>query len=96
VLADSGVEDKRLLVYEAEFPSILKVMGREGDTLSDIMAFHAPRLGASKRPLYFRRRRAVQSSPSRSRSSIPGDEIRRVRPGLLNRNWISRSVSAAP
>ena len=37
VLADSGVEDKRLLVCEAEFASILKVMGREGNTLSDII-----------------------------------------------------------
>jgi len=37
VLADSGVEDKRLLVYEAEFASILKVMSREGNTLSDII-----------------------------------------------------------
>jgi len=34
ILADPGVSDKRLTVFEAEFASILKVMGREGSTLS--------------------------------------------------------------
>jgi hypothetical protein len=34
VLADEGVEDKRLMVVESEFASILKVMSREGNTLS--------------------------------------------------------------
>lgn len=34
VIADHGVEDKRLLVVEAEFASVLKVCDREGNTLS--------------------------------------------------------------
>jgi hypothetical protein len=34
---DSGVTDKRLLVYEPEFSSVLKVMGREGNNLSDVI-----------------------------------------------------------
>ncbi len=34
---DEGVEDKRLLLIEAEFASMLKVMGREGNTLSPIV-----------------------------------------------------------
>jgi hypothetical protein len=34
VLVDEGVEDKRLMVVESEFASILKVMAREGNTLS--------------------------------------------------------------
>ncbi len=35
--ADEGVHDKRLLVYEAEFASVLKVLRREGNTLSAIL-----------------------------------------------------------
>jgi hypothetical protein len=34
---DAGVNDKRLLVYEPEFSSVLKVMGREGSNLSDVI-----------------------------------------------------------
>lgn len=34
---DPGEEDKRLLVYEPEFATVLKVMGREGNTLSDVI-----------------------------------------------------------
>lgn len=34
VIADEGVEDKRALILEAEFASVLRVMGREGNTLS--------------------------------------------------------------
>jgi len=34
---DPGVTDKRLLLVEAEFASTLKVMGREGNTLSGII-----------------------------------------------------------
>lgn len=34
---DPGVEDKRLLVIEEEFSSLLKVMAREGNTLSSII-----------------------------------------------------------
>lgn len=34
---DQGVEDKRLLVQEAEFASVLKVIAREGNTLSPIV-----------------------------------------------------------
>ena len=37
VLADSGVEDKRLLVQEAEFSSVLRVARRDGSTLSEII-----------------------------------------------------------
>jgi hypothetical protein len=37
VVLDSGVEDKRLLVLEAELASVLKVMSREGNTLSPII-----------------------------------------------------------
>jgi hypothetical protein len=34
VLVDEGVEDKRLMVVEGEFASVLRVMQREGNTLS--------------------------------------------------------------
>lgn len=34
VIADPGVEDKRLIVYEPEFASVLRVLEREGNTLS--------------------------------------------------------------
>jgi hypothetical protein len=34
---DYGVEDKRLLVVEAEFAKVLKVMSREGSTLSPVI-----------------------------------------------------------
>src|SRR5207245_7846303 len=34
VVSDAGVEDKRLLVIEAEFASTLRVLSREGNTLS--------------------------------------------------------------
>jgi hypothetical protein len=34
VIADHGVEDKRLLVLETEFASVLRIMNREGNTLS--------------------------------------------------------------
>lgn len=34
---DPGEADKRLLVYEPEFATVLKVMGREGNTLSDVI-----------------------------------------------------------
>ncbi|MDQ2744599.1 MAG: bifunctional DNA primase/polymerase [Chloroflexota bacterium] len=37
VLVDAGVEDKRLLVLEPEFSRVLKVMGREGNTLSAVI-----------------------------------------------------------
>jgi hypothetical protein len=37
VIADHGVEDKRLLVMEAEFASVLKVCDRAGNTLSPIL-----------------------------------------------------------
>jgi hypothetical protein len=35
VLADAGVVDKRLLAVEPEFSSVLRVAGREGNTLSE-------------------------------------------------------------
>jgi hypothetical protein len=37
VIEDPGVTDKRLLVIEPEFASTLKVLGREGNTLSALM-----------------------------------------------------------
>lgn len=37
VLVDKGVEDKRLLVVEAEFASTLQVIRREGNTLSPLV-----------------------------------------------------------
>jgi hypothetical protein len=37
VLADAGVDDKRLMVLESEFGSVLKVIGRERNTLSAII-----------------------------------------------------------
>jgi Protein of unknown function (DUF3987) len=37
VETDPGVQDKRLLVYEAEFSSLLKVASREGNILSEIL-----------------------------------------------------------
>ena len=37
VIADHGVEDKRLLVTESELASTLRVLGREGNTLSAII-----------------------------------------------------------
>jgi hypothetical protein len=37
VIADHGVEDKRLLDLETEFASVLRIIGREGNTLSATM-----------------------------------------------------------
>jgi hypothetical protein len=37
VVVDQGVRDKRLLVLEAEFASTLRVLGRDGNTLSAII-----------------------------------------------------------
>ena len=37
VMADPGVEDKRLLVYESELASTLRVLGRDGNTLSPLI-----------------------------------------------------------
>jgi hypothetical protein len=37
VIADEGVEDKRAFILEAEFSSVLRVMAREGNTLSAII-----------------------------------------------------------
>src|SRR5215211_4957869 len=37
IVMDPGVEDKRLLVLEAEFAGVLKVMSREGNTLSPVI-----------------------------------------------------------
>jgi hypothetical protein len=36
VIADKGVADKRLLVIEPEFASVLRVAGRDGNTLSTV------------------------------------------------------------
>lgn len=37
VITDKGVEDKRLLVFEGEFASVLRAQGREGNTLSMVI-----------------------------------------------------------
>lgn len=37
VVVDEGVADKRLLVYESEFASVLRRMVREGNTLSEVI-----------------------------------------------------------
>jgi hypothetical protein len=37
VIADRGVDDKRLLVFEGEFASVLRAQGREGNTLSMVI-----------------------------------------------------------
>lgn len=37
VVVDKGVEDKRLLVFESEFASVLRAQGREGNTLSMVI-----------------------------------------------------------
>ncbi|HSS18346.1 MAG TPA: hypothetical protein VLQ29_15470 [Candidatus Dormibacteraeota bacterium] len=37
VVTDHGVDDKRLLVIESEFANVLKVMTREGNTLSPVI-----------------------------------------------------------
>jgi hypothetical protein len=37
VVTDEGVSDKRLLVFEGEFASVLRVCGRDGNTLSAII-----------------------------------------------------------
>jgi hypothetical protein len=37
VIEDYGIEDKRLMVIEPEFESVLRVLSREGNTLSSIM-----------------------------------------------------------
>ena len=37
VIADNGVSDKRLLIYEGEFVQVLRVQGREGNTLSSFI-----------------------------------------------------------
>jgi len=36
-VVDAGVDDKRLLVFEGEFAQVLKVMGRDGNTLSPVI-----------------------------------------------------------
>jgi hypothetical protein len=37
IIEDEGVSDKRLLIVEGEFASVLKVMSREGNTLSPVI-----------------------------------------------------------
>ncbi len=37
IIEDAGVEDKRLLCVESEFASVLKVISREGNTLSPVI-----------------------------------------------------------
>jgi hypothetical protein len=37
VIADAGIDDKRLPVAEGEFANVLKVMAREGNTLSPVL-----------------------------------------------------------
>lgn len=46
IIADDGVKDKRLFVIEPEFASVLKVAGRDGNTLSAVIrqAWYSGRL----------------------------------------------------
>ncbi len=37
VIVDHGIDDKRLLVLEPEFASVLRIMGRQGNTLSPLI-----------------------------------------------------------
>jgi phage/plasmid primase-like uncharacterized protein len=37
ICADSGVEDKRLFLVQSEFGAVLRVMGREGNSLSGVL-----------------------------------------------------------
>lgn len=37
VIADAGIDDKRLIVVESEFANVLKVISREGNTLSPVI-----------------------------------------------------------
>src|SRR5262249_5987209 len=37
VVTDRGIDDKRVLVVEREFANVLKVMAREGNTLSPVL-----------------------------------------------------------
>ena len=37
IVTDAGVEDKRLLVVESEFGNVLRVLAREGNTLSAVL-----------------------------------------------------------
>jgi len=37
IITDPGIEDKRLLVFDAEFASTLRVMGRQGNVLSPVI-----------------------------------------------------------
>jgi hypothetical protein len=50
-ITDPGVSDKRLLVVEEEFSSTLKVAGREGNTLTEVIrkAWDGKRLGVMTR-----------------------------------------------
>ena len=49
---------------EVEGLDFMKLKGAGVPIKQSQGAFHAPRLGASKRPLYFRRRRAVSRRPA--------------------------------
>ncbi len=58
VVIDPGVSDKRLLVVESEFGNVLRVLSREGNTLSSVL-----RLGWDGDNL----RTMVKNSPSRAK-----------------------------
>ena len=74
-VVDPGVDDKRLLVQEGEFAQALKVLAREGNTLSPII-----REAWDGRPL----RTLTKNTPARATGAhisiighIGGDELRR-------------------
>lgn len=75
IITDSGVADKRLFLIEGEFASVLKVMDREGNTLSPVI--RAAWDGAQLRTL-------VKNSPAKATDAhisiighITRDELRR-------------------
>ena len=94
VVADPGVQDKRLLVYEPEYANVLKQLERQGNTLSVILRQAWD--GSDLRAL-------TKNSPARASGAhvslighITADELRRllttteVANGFGNRNlWVA-------
>jgi hypothetical protein len=93
VLEDADISDKRLLVIETELASTLRVLTREGNTLSAIV-----RQAWDGQDL----RTLTKNSPARATKphiSIIGhitrDELRRYLDATEMREWVRESVSLA-
>jgi hypothetical protein len=76
VIADAGVADKRLCVVEGEFANVLKVMAREGNTLSPVIR-HAWETGALRSMTKNCEARATNAHVSIV-GHITRDELRRL------------------